>query len=465
MRVLTASILAAFLVLSGCAGTGSSVTRLPQTVIREPLDVVIGASTSKPSYWGKETSAVFAGLLSKTGAFASVIVAEPGVSAEADVKIHLEFGMTNGGRVTASAATGETLVSREISCGFKGLTAYPECVGKAVAGLVYSALDGNPLLARLQRRRAARPRPVAPVASASPAALAPAPASAGLSKEDIQRMMTEAVKAAQAAAPAVSAPASLVSDADTPRYRSAEHPDDYAVVVGVEKYTGLPEATYAERDARAVYEHLIALGWPPRNVALLTGAQATRGGLAKNLERWLPQNVSERSTVFFYYSGHGAPEAQSGTAYLVPLDGDPQYLEDTAYPVKRVYERLAALKARRTLVAIDSCFSGSGGRSVLSKGTRPLVGRVDTGTAGARTAALTASGAGQISGTIESQGHGLFTYYLLRGLNGAAADSSGAVTVRSLYDYLTPRVRDEAKRANRDQAPELVGDGADFRLR
>lgn len=305
----------------------------------------------------------------------------------------------------------------------------------------------------------ARVRALAPAA----APVTQAPAVAAVARDELRQLMTEAMKSfPQAEALAATAP---VSDVDAPRYKSPERAEDYAVVVGVERYNGLPDATYAERDAKAVYEHLIALGYPARNIALVTGAQATRTALVKNLEAWLPQNVDEKSTVFFYYSGHGAPDPAGGAAYLVPADGDPQYLQETAYPVKRVYEKLGALKARRVLVAMDSCFSGAGGRSVLAKGTRPLVGKIDMGAVGGKVVSLTASASAQISGALDEQRHGLFTYYLLKGLNGEARDVTGAVTVKSLHSYLAPKVQDAAKRANRDQAPQLLPADGDFRLR
>ena len=260
------------------------------------------------------------------------------------------------------------------------------------------------------------------------------------------------------------------SDVDTPAYKSAEQPNVLALIIGIEKYapdTGLPDAEFAERDAQAMREHLIALGYASRNIALLTGQKASFAGIRKNLETWLPNHVDENSTVFFYYSGHGSPDPQTGQAYLVPFDGDPQYLKDTAYPMKRIYEQLNALKARRVIVSLDSCFSGLKGRSVLAKGTKPLVSKVDLGMTGAgKVISLTASGSGEISGTADDQGHGLFTYYLLKGLNGDAKDKDGAVSVKSLYGYLSDRVSNAAKKDNRDQTPQLVmGDSSDFRLR
>jgi len=242
-----------------------------------------------------------------------------------------------------------------------------------------------------------------------------------------------------------------------PDYHEAEHADDYAVVVGIEHYQNLPAAEFADRDAESVKNYLLALGYPERNIVLLTDDRATRTGLVKEIESWLPDNVDAKSTVFFYYSGHGAPDVESGAAYLVPWDGDPEYLSDTAYPLSRLYKELSALPAKHVVVALDSCFSGAGGRSVLASGVRPLVTEVDEGFVGdnGKITALSASRANQVSGDLPQAGHGLFTYYFLKGLNGGALDASGHVTLESLYRYVLPRVQDAARRVNRDQAPQL----------
>ena len=264
-----------------------------------------------------------------------------------------------------------------------------------------------------------------------------------------------------AGAQAAPRPLRAASDVDRPAYAAKENPDNFAMVVGIEKYSGIPEAQFAERDAAAVKAHLLAMGYPERNIIYLTGQQASRAGIAKMVESWLPRNVKEDSSVFFYYSGHGAPDTQTGQAYLLPWDGDAQFLEDTAYPIRRLYEKLNALKAKRVVAALDACFSGGGGRSVLTKGARPLVTNVDSarGAAG-RLVVFTASAADEITGTDENQGHGLFTYYFLKGLGGAAQDKYGRVTAKGLYDYVVPNVRDAARRQNRDQSPQLLSPGA-----
>lgn len=270
-------------------------------------------------------------------------------------------------------------------------------------------------------------------------------------------------RAAPAAAPrppvaARSEPAAPSSDVDSPSYRLAPRADDYALIIGVGMYSALPEAQYAERDAEAVKKHLLALGLPPRNIISLSGGKATRGAISGYVEEWLPKNAKADGTVFFYYSGHGAPDPKTGQAYLVPWDGDAAFLQSTAYPLKQLYASLGKLKAKSVVVALDSCFSGAGGRSVLASGARPLVAHVDEGVGPeARLTVFAAASSDEITGTLAEQGHGAFTYYFLKGLGGAAQDKSGAVTAKSLFDYLRPNVQDEAHRQNREQTPKLLG--------
>lgn len=245
-----------------------------------------------------------------------------------------------------------------------------------------------------------------------------------------------------------------VSDVDAPKGRAAQRPDDFALVVGIEEYQSLPKADFGARDAKTVRRHLEALGFPPRNIISLEGSQATGNKLKSYLEEWLPLNVKETSTLFVYYSGHGAPDPRTGEAYLVPWDGDASFLKSTAYPLKKLYADLSKTKAKRVLVALDACFSGAGGRSVLAQGARPLVAKVDDGAAaaGTRVTVLAAASGEEITGSFNEQGHGMFTYFLLKGL------SEGKRTAKELHEFLSPRVQDEARRQNRQQTPMLLGE-------
>jgi len=247
---------------------------------------------------------------------------------------------------------------------------------------------------------------------------------------------------------------SVVSDIDQPAGRGQERPDDFALVIGIEDYQSLPKADFSARDARTARRQFEALGIPARNIIALEGSAATGNKLKSYLEEWLPRNVKETSTLWVYYSGHGAPDPQTGEAFLVPWDGDPQFLRSTAYPLKNLYADLAKTRARRVIVALDACFSGAGGRSVLAKGARPLVTKVEQGIVpeGKITVFAAASG-DQITGTLDEQRHGMFSYFFFKGLG------DGKSSAKALFDYLSPRVQDEARRQNREQTPVLLGDG------
>ncbi len=253
------------------------------------------------------------------------------------------------------------------------------------------------------------------------------------------------------------AAASKPTSALIPGYRLPENENKFALIVGIERYQSLPSADRAAADARSVKEHLLAAGYPERNIVLVADEMAGKAALEKYLEAWLPRNTDEKSTVFFYYSGHGAPDIAKGEAYLMPTDADAKFVEATGYSVKRLYRSLGALKAKRVLVAMDACFSGIGGRSVLAKGARPLVTKIDDGRADAgRVTALAATASDEYTGTDEASGHGLFTYHLLRALEARG----GQATFKQLFDDVSPKVRDAARRDNREQTPQLIGDGA-----
>ncbi|MBI4676681.1 MAG: caspase family protein [Elusimicrobia bacterium] len=245
-----------------------------------------------------------------------------------------------------------------------------------------------------------------------------------------------------------------------PPYRLTARPADFAIVIGIDKYQSLPVASYADRDATAVRSHLIAMGFPKKNIIFLTRDKATKSSFMSYFEEWLPKNVQPESKVFVYFSGHGAPDPESGDAYLVPWDGNPQFLQSTAYSLKQLFAALGRLKAKEVTVALDACFSGAGGRSVLAQGARPLVVRVNAGQVpGGNLTVFSAASGEQITGALEEAEYGIFTYHFLKGLRGGARDSSGQITAKGLFDYLTPHVQEDARRQNREQTPGLSGAG------
>jgi uncharacterized caspase-like protein len=192
----------------------------------------------------------------------------------------------------------------------------------------------------------------------------------------------------------------------------------------------------------------------------LTNEHATKSDFEKYFEKWLPNNVENGSTVLVYYSGHGAPNTKTGDAYLVPYDGDPSFIEQTGYLLKKLYESLNKLPAKEIIVALDSCFSGAGGRSVIAKGARPLVMNLQNNAALSKNmTVLSASSGEQISSTYDEKGHGLFTYFMLKGIkNEDVVQPDGSIAISDLFNYLKPQVeRIARKQFNNEQTPQLIG--------
>ena len=257
--------------------------------------------------------------------------------------------------------------------------------------------------------------------------------------------------------------AAVGSDVDElPVMRAKPNKNAYAIVIGVEKYRQkLPKADFADNDARIMAEYLTkVMGYPEENVVTLLNDRALKSDFEKYFEKWLGNNVEKGSSVFIYFSGHGAPNTKTGDAYLVPYDGDPTFIDQTGYSLKRMYDALGKLPAKEIVVALDSCFSGAGGRSVLAEGARPLVMNLQTSFVLTKNIQVMAAASGdQISSTYKDKGHGLFTYFMLNGIkNEDVLNSDGSIAISDLFNYIKPRVERIARKIyNNEQTPQLIG--------
>lgn len=241
----------------------------------------------------------------------------------------------------------------------------------------------------------------------------------------------------------------------------APQPAAFALVIGIERYRDVPPTPGARRDAeRFAALARTTLGVPERNVRLLLDDRATRSDVEKELA-FLASNVPAGGRIYLFFAGHGAPDPSTGTPFLVPYDGDPAYLDRTALPVQAITEALAKTRARDVIGFVDACFSGSGGRSILPKGARPLVPVMESGLPG-KVALLSAAGGKELTGATTTGDSGLFSSHLLEALGHGRADldGDGQLSLQELTDWLGPRVERDARRENRDQHPQLRVGGA-----
>ena len=237
-------------------------------------------------------------------------------------------------------------------------------------------------------------------------------------------------------------------------------PDGIAIIIGIENYKNTPAATFASKDAKTFekYAHQ-ALGIPVENIYTITNEAATLGEFMKLFGKngYLARRTNDNTDIFIYYSGHGAPDFETKVPYLIPYDVDPNY-PTTGYSTNTLYENLGLLEAKSITVFLDACFSGATrSNEMLLANARPVRIEMEKSAIPDNITLITASSGAQISSGYPKEGHGLFSYFLMKGLqNYSDKDSDSKITLEELYDYIKENVSKTAGKMDREQTPELI---------
>ena len=236
--------------------------------------------------------------------------------------------------------------------------------------------------------------------------------------------------------------------------------DAIAVIFGVENYKNVSTVTFAKRDATYIKEYFEkVLGIPGNRIYFKTDDDVGKAEFDKVFSKdgWLDKRVKEGKTdLYIYYAGHGAPDIKKNKAYLIPYDGDPNYASQTGYEMDELYEQLGSLGARSTTVFLDACFTGANRESeILLAGARPVFMEVDV-SATRDVTVFSAAGGKEISSAWPEKKHGLFSYYLMKGMRGDAdVNGDKKITVGELGNYVKENVSDMAGMLDREQTPGL----------
>jgi len=257
----------------------------------------------------------------------------------------------------------------------------------------------------------------------------------------------------------------LIAMSDVDSYILSHDPaksvnSQWALVIGIEKYKRLPDALYARRDALAMKEYFERiLGVPESNIFTLLDDNAAKTDISVALQNL--SGVGKGDTVFVYFAGHGTL-GENRKQYILPYDGAPQprNLDNTAYRLEEFYHDLAQLGTDKVVVFMDSCFSGkqsrSGSNTALVLGSRPVL-ISDPMALPENIVGISSSSENQTSNAYEEQAHGLFTYYLLKGLERI---EKGKISMAELSSYVTKSVADRARtlpKTSGEQKPTSLG--------
>jgi hypothetical protein len=230
-------------------------------------------------------------------------------------------------------------------------------------------------------------------------------------------------------------------------------PQTYLVSIGVGSYRDpkLAPRRYAATDAETVAAYFQSLGGvPSSNIRLLQNQKALRADVQEALFGWLPQHAAKDAVVIVYVSGQ-AMVTPTGDILLALYDGGATDAT-RLYPLNDLESALARLKAKQIIFLFDGMVSRLRG-DAKGKTTAP---RWEIG--GGNTVGLI--GDEDLTKGLEDDQHrhGLFTYYLLRGLRGEAdTNRNGTVTFGELTGYVRQKVAWAAKsQFNQEQRPLLL---------
>ena len=249
-----------------------------------------------------------------------------------------------------------------------------------------------------------------------------------------------------------------------PASQLASNPNSIALIIGLDNYKTMPNAPWAESDASAFYDYAHnVLGIPYERIRLITGQESDGIGIWKSLEQWLPSQVDRnKSNIYVYFAGHGLASEDGKDAFLMPYDGDTSMLSRTAIPRKDVIASLDSLKARSVTLFMDTCYSGSakGGKQTLvaSRGLR-IVKKNTLSDLPSNFTLFSAAGNDETASSHPSLKHGLFSYWMMRGLGGEAdSNQDNKITNGELHAFIDKNVQKSAISIGRKQHPQLIGD-------
>ncbi len=231
----------------------------------------------------------------------------------------------------------------------------------------------------------------------------------------------------------------------------------WILLVGINQYhdLSLPSLRYPAVDCRGLGDAMTQAiqTFPNKEVIVhndFTEQLPTLDVVRKSLQRVVSQAQSHDS-VILYFSGHGMLDSDTQQPVLCMADTRKSELLTTGLGMQELLQMLGNSSANQQLLCLDTCHSGN---MMLMGGNRGLAR--DAGASEAllnstprfmdllrqRAAkskgfcALLSCDRGQQSWEFPELGHGVFTYYLMQGLLGEAADYQGVIEADGLYKYV-----------------------------
>ena len=239
--------------------------------------------------------------------------------------------------------------------------------------------------------------------------------------------------------------------------------DKVALIIGIENYADIVKASYANSDAQYFKEYATkGLGIQNNNIKLLVDEEATFIKINKVLKKWLKSKIIEGKTdLIIFYAGHGLASKDGKELYLLPQDGDADLLSISSISRTNLFNEIEGLNPKSVTIFLDACYTGSSrDNEILLADARPVrITADEQDDFPDNFTIFSASKNTQISSGLKKAKHGIFSYYLMKGLEGNAdSNNDKKITNGELLAYMDEKVSQKAAELGRQQNPSLAGD-------
>lgn len=227
----------------------------------------------------------------------------------------------------------------------------------------------------------------------------------------------------------------------------------FAVIIANENYQDESNVEFAIHDGEIFSEYCIkTLGIPKENIHFRKDATFNNIKTELGWAEQVAEAYKGKAQFIFYYAGHGFPDETSRNSYLLPIDGNGSIVS-TGYNLAELYQQLGSMPSKKTVVFLDACFSGAQRGDGMLASARGIAIKPKDNVLTGKLVVFSASNGQQTAYPFKAKGHGLFTYYILKGFK----DTKGNTTLGELCDYVSEKVSQQAVVTNsKPQTPTVT---------
>jgi len=246
----------------------------------------------------------------------------------------------------------------------------------------------------------------------------------------------------------------------------------YILAIGINDYKNDKlDLSYARSDAAAFVETMKEKQkqlFKEIKVSAIFDENATKENILNSLDQ-ISSEIGINDLFIFYYAGHGS--VVDNKFFFIPTETgrlfDIKNLEKSALEASLLQEKFKQIKALKQVIIMDACQSGKSVEVLAQRGSieEKAIAQLSR-SAGVHV--LASAGSDQYASEFKQLEHGVFTFALLKALNGAAdgAPQEGKITLFELKSYLDDQVPEMSMQyKGKPQYPYTFSKGNDFPLK